>query len=286
MTNAENESISGTGIEVPVVTDPIPSQPAPGADEQKPIPTEAEDTSEEVAETTEQQEAKKQSKFQRRLDRQKSARVAAETETRLLREQLAKLEAKPAAEASGEPLRDQFDTLEDYTKALALYAGDQAAQKAIKADREARQSQETRARASAGDEKITKDWSERETAFQAVTKDYSEVVQGFIDDGEVSALSEMARRAILESDVGPQVLHHLATNPEDAERITELSPARQVAELGKLELKMTPAKRGSNAPAPIKSVASGRSAAQGYSENMSDSQYREWRKSQGARWAR
>ena len=88
MTNEGNESISGTGIEVPAVTDPIPSQPAPGADEQKPIPTEAEDTSE-VAETTEQQEAKKQSKFQRRLDRQKSARVAAETETRLLREQLA-----------------------------------------------------------------------------------------------------------------------------------------------------------------------------------------------------
>ena len=107
MTNAENESISGTGIEIPEVTDPILPQPAPGADEQKPKPTEGDDASEVVeAETTEQQEAKKQSKFQRRLDRQKSARVAAETETRLLREQLAKLEAKPAAEASGEPLRE------------------------------------------------------------------------------------------------------------------------------------------------------------------------------------
>lgn len=260
----------------------ISLEPAPGAEEQKPTPT----ASEEPAETAEQQEEKKQSKFQRRLERQKTARIAAETEVRLLREQLAGLKQSAPAVAA-EPQRDQFETPEEYHAAIAAHVAKQVTSDELKTEREARQAQETKARQSAGEEAIAKSWNEREAAFNVEAKDYKEVVAAFIEDGEVSALPEITRRAILESDVGPQLLYHLAKNTEDAERIAELSPARQVAEIGKLETKLSPvAKKVSNAPAPIKTVPQGRSAVQGYSDNMSNEEFRAWSKANGAKWAR
>lgn len=284
---AQSENISGTGIEVPDVKDPI--QPDPGSEDQKPIPAATDDTAEPAAETTEQQEAHKQSKFQRRLDRQKSARVAAETEARLLREQVAKLEAQQTPKQdTGEPKREQFEDYETYLRAVAKYDAAAEADKRIKSDREERQGREKQAQAAVDHDKTAKAWSERETAFQSEKKDYTETVTSFLNEDEFGSLSESARRGIVESDLGPQLLYHLAKHPEDAERIAELSPTRQIAELGKLEAKLgsPPAKKASNAPEPPNPVKGGANAAQGYRENMTDAEYKNWRKSQGARWAR
>jgi hypothetical protein len=287
-----NERIVTGEVGDAVVGAPIP--PAPAADDQKAIPAAADETTAEpAAETTEQQEAKKQSKFQRRLDRQKTARVAAETEARLLRERNAQLEAQlkpqPSKDDGAEPKREDFPDYETYLRAVAKYDAAQETSKTLKAERDERSRREEASRATATQDQVAKDWSEREKAFQAATKDYIEVVTPYVEE-DLSSLSDGARRAIVESEVGPQVLHHLATHPDEHERISELSPVRQVAELGKLEAKMAPAPKktatASNAPAPITTTKGGRSAPNGYSENMTDAEYREWRKSQGARWAR
>lgn len=233
-----------------------PNLPAPGADDQKPTPPAGDETTAQPAtETTEQQEARKQSKFQRRLERQKTARIEAETEARLLREQLAKLEAqKQPNQEAGEPKRDAYENLEDYLSAVAEYKAGQIVEKKLKAEREARQGEASKEREHAGEARIAKEWQERETAFQAAAKDYQQVVKSYIED-EVGQLSEVARRAILESEVGPQLLYHLAKHADDAESIADLSPVRQVAELGKLEMKLSPAARkASSAPAPITPV--------------------------------
>lgn len=284
----ENEGVleSGTGIVEPVVTDTIQPDPQPAspADDQKGKPPEGEAPPEE---TTEQQEARKQSKFQRRLDRQKSARVAAETELRITKERLASLEAQSRpVQADAAPKRDDFESLETYLEAVAAHKATQIVEGKLKTEREERQAQESKTRQNVGEAKVAQAWQEREINFQAATKDYQEAVQSYIED-EINALSDVARRAILESDVGPQVLYHLAKNPDEAERIADLSPARQVAELGKLEIKMPAVQRKtSEAPAPINPVRGGRSAPNGYSENMSDAEYHAWRKSNGAKWAR
>lgn len=247
------------GITSTAEADVIPvstTQPAPGADDQKPIPPAGDENAAEPAtETTEQQEARKQSKFQRRLERQKNARIAAETETRLLREQIAKLEAqKQPSQEAVEPKRDDFENLEDYLRAISKYEAEQVTKKELKAEREARQGEASRTRENAGEARIAKEWQERETAFMAATKGYQETVTAYIED-EVGQLSDVARRSILESEVGPNLLHYLAKNPDEAERIAELSPVRQVAELGKLETKLSPAARkASSAPAPITPV--------------------------------
>lgn len=69
-------------------------------------------------------------------------------------------------------------------------------------------------------------------------------------------ISPVVAEAILDSDIGTKLAIHLTTNPDDASRIANLSPARQAAEIGKLEAKLSTAasKRPSNAPSPISPV--------------------------------
>ncbi len=51
-------------------------------------------------------------------------------------------------------------------------------------------------------------------------------------------VSDDVRDAILESDVGPQILYHFAEHPEDAERLGKLSVGGALRELGRLEAKL------------------------------------------------
>ncbi len=272
---------------VPVAVVEATTQPAPGADVQKPTPPEGEAPPENAAETTEQQEARKQSKFQRRLDRQKAARVAAETEARILRERIQQLEAqgKPAPQDTGEPKEGDFPDYTSYMRALTKWEAKQVVEAERKASREAQQGQDRKRVESAGTQKIAEAWAESEKTFQAAHKDYADVVGEFMDDdGGMQSFSREARLAIAE--LGPAVLYHLATNAEVADRIADLSPMRQVAELGKLESTVSqPAKRTTNAPPPASTVKGGKTVTQDLAK-MSQAEYEAYRKSQGASWAR
>lgn len=269
-------------------------QPAPAAEDQKATqPSEGDEPSGQQ-ETPEQQEAKKQSKFQRRLERQKTARIAAETEARILREQLAELraqsqgtQAKPADD--GEPKPENFADFNEYTRALARFEAKQLLKAEKEAQAKAQQGKQQQDEQHAGTEKVVKAWTEREKSFQAQAKDYEAVVAPFADE-ELQSLSKQARMAIVESDAGPQLLYELAKlaedNPQEFGRIAGLSPVRQIAELGKLEVKLSqPVKKTTNAPAPAAVTTGGRTATKDI-EKMSQAEYEAFRKSQGARWAR
>ena len=57
-------------------------------------------------------------------------------------------------------------------------------------------------------------------------------------------------RAIQASDIGPDVLYHLGSNPKDAARISRLDPILQAREIGKIEAQLgaaPPVKKTSNA---------------------------------------
>jgi len=270
--------------------------PAPAADDQKADAAQAEGQPEgeakeaqdsEKSDETEQQQEQKKSRFQRRLERQKEGRIRAETEARMLREQLAALNGrKEQPQDAGEPKRESFDDYESYIEAKATYNAKLAARAEIEAERQQAKQQGERERSNASQEKIAQRWTTVEQEFSKTHKDYEAVVTPFVED-DLGTFSEVARLAIVESDLGPQVLYHLANNPEDADRLANLSPTQQVKELGRLELKLSiPAKDKSKAPSPPSHERGNRNAAHGYSDNMSDAEYREWRKTQGARWAR
>lgn len=84
-----------------------------------------------------------------------------------------------------------------------------------------------------------------------------EDAEGF-DLGKFNKLpiSRAMAEAIVDSDQSVKLTVHLVAHPEEASRIAALSPARQAAELGKLEAKLSAptVKKPSNAPAPITPV--------------------------------
>lgn len=252
------------------------SDPAPPADDKKP---------EEVTETPEQQEQKRQSRRARARERAAAELAAAQTEARLLREQLARLDRPTSPESSGEPKREDFPDDWTFLEKRTEWIADQKVEQRLKAEREAREASERQTKAKTQQEQVAQEWEKREREFRAKTPDYVDVVTPFVER-EIGAFADPARQAIIES--GPQVLHYLATHPDEVERISALPQLRQASEIFKLEdaVNKPAPKRVSKAPDPITPLPQGRSAPNGYSDNMTDSEYREWRKSQGARWAR
>ena len=90
-----------------------------------------------------------------------------------------------------------------------------------------------------------------------------EDARGKYDDFEQVAynpklsVTEVMAQTIQTSDIGPDLIYHLGSNPKEAERISRLPPVLQAKEIGKLEAKLVsnpPTKRTSTAPAPIAPV--------------------------------
>ena len=73
-------------------------------------------------------------------------------------------------------------------------------------------------------------------------------------------------QSIQSSDVGPDLLYWLGTNPKEADRISRLNPILQAKEIGKIEAGLAsnpPVKKTSTAPAPIAPVTA---RSTGYSQ--------------------
>jgi len=237
--------------------------PAAVADDTKTEPPEGEVKAEGegAQETPEQQEAKKHSKYQRR--RQKTARIAAETEARLLREENDRLKAEraPKPQDTGEPKQSDFDDYNEYVRALAKYEAKQEASAALKSEREANAGKEKQGKQQEATQKIADSWIKREAEFKVATPDYEETVTDFVEN-DLRHFSDMSRRALVESDVGPQLLHYLATHKMQK-----------------------PAKKASNAPPPPNPVKGGASGSKDPAK-MSVDEYKAFMKANGSRYVR
>lgn len=169
--------------------------------------------------------------------------------------------------SDGMPKRDQFVTDEAWLDARDGYRD---------AQREAKQAQE-------------RQHHEHVMLTDKTEKMYKEAekLQGFdreaFDDLQ---LTPHIARALIESDMAPQLMHHLTTNPDEVERIAAFSPARQGVELGKLEAKLSAAPvKTSKAPPPISPIG-GAKANTGDLSKASMDDYIAMRKKQGAAWSR
>lgn len=81
-------------------------------------------------------------------------------------------------------------------------------------------------------------------------------------------LTRPIAETLMESSIAPQLMAYMSANPEEVERIAGLSPARQMAELGRLEARLEanpqPVKRVSSAPAPLNPIKGKAAAAPTY----------------------
>ena len=126
-----------------------------------------------------------------------------------------------------------------------------------------RDKQEAEKKVAAERELTHKAWADRVNAAKADLPDFEDMVTS----SEV-AVSNEVRDAIMESDVGPQVLYHLAENPEFAEKLSKMSTITALREIGKLEArfeKQEPEKKAvatkSRASAPINPIRGGGNAS-------------------------
>jgi len=157
-----------------------------------------------------------------------------------LEERLAK--AEPARPTDpGMPTIDKFDNFDEYVTAKAEYIASQTLSK-----HEERQAAE---KAKAAQEQTVEGWNKRVAA--ADIPDFHDVVAA----SDVPMTSIM-QQAIMESENGPKLAYHLATNPADAERIAGMTPIGAVRALTLIEEGLKKPVAVSKATPPITPVGS------------------------------
>ena len=234
-------------------------------------PSEAEQSEPEVeAEQSEPEatdEKKQNPKLERRFSTLSKARDQAKAEAQKEREARETLEArvkeleggaKPEAKspADAKPKPEQFTDAFEYAEALAEYSAEAALANRDKQDAEKR--------AAVEQAKLIKSWETRLKATKAEIPDFAEMVES-----STVTVSDPIRDAILESDIGPRILYHLAENEDFALKLNEMPLITAIREIGKLEARLEkPAESAqsvqsvtrSKAPAPISPI---RGAASG-----------------------
>lgn len=104
-------------------------------------------------------------------------------------------------------------------------------------------------------------------------------------DEAVINFTPVIAQTLMESEISEKLMAHLITHQEELQRIKALSPARQAAEIGKLETRLANVAKPPRTPAPIEPVGGGQSPTKSLS-NMSPQEYYEARLKQRPHWAR
>lgn len=183
-------------------------------------------------------------------EREFNKRKAAERRAVELEERISRLEksghapeGKPESKDDGMPKQEDFKTVGEYADAVIEY-------KLEKRDRE-RQEKAAKSAQETEQARIEREFATRQEAVKKEFPDYAEV----LERSEIN-LPKAAMQYVVESELGPRLAYHLAKNPQEADRIAQLSPIRAIAELGKLEDRLTkPAKQEAKVEAPVVSKA-------------------------------
>jgi hypothetical protein len=212
------------------------------------------------------EERKQNPKLEKRFSEITKQREQARQEAAQEREARQKLEAELAAfkqrqqpqqvkAADEKPQPSQFTDAFEYAEALADWSAEQALVRRDKEDLE-RRADEAR-------QKVISTWAQKVAAAKADIPDFDDMVAS-----SGVSVSDPIRDAILESDVGPQILYHLAKEDDLAQKIASMSPFAALREIGKLEArfeKQTETKPSnpvgkSKAPPPISPIRNAGSA--------------------------
>ena len=243
--------------ESPADTEAVEETPEPVAEEEQSEPKEAEKEANQEGER--KQNPKLEKRFSEITKQREEARQEAQRERQArvdLEQRLAALEQQRQPQQQSyvdqEPQPSQFADAFEYAKALAEFSTEKAL---AERDRQVAQAREQEAQ-----QKIIQSWAQKVQDAKAELPDFDDLVAS----SDV-VVNNAVRDAILESDVGPRILYHLAENNDLAKKIASLSPNAALREIGKLEAKFeakpeakqtAPVVR-SKAPAPIQPIRGG-----------------------------
>ena len=158
-------------------------------------------------------------------------------------------------EQDPEPQPEQFNDVKEYAKALKEWTADDTKRTESK-----RQQEESVAKKQ---QEQAKNWSDRWANAEKTIPDFKDVMSS-----TPVMVSDEAKTALMDSDVGPEICHYLAKNPEEVEKMNGMSVAKMLKFIGKLEDKVevktetkqtSPKASISQAPAPISPLKGGSS---------------------------
>jgi chromosome segregation ATPase len=244
----------GLAEEAPPTVAEEPSEPVQEAESQ------SEPKAEEEAKATE----KSKDKLEKRFSKISRQRDEANTRAEQLEARLRELEAKAnpqtiaqTANVDDKPKADQFNDAFEYAEALAEWSAEKALKDRDIADQQ-RKAEEER-------NKVAESWNKKVSKAKEAIPDFNKVVSK-----SSVVVSDAIRDAILESDVGPQILYHLASDDDFAQSIASMPAIKALKEIGRLEARYEgeqekPEKKAktvatSKAPAPISPLKGGKSA--------------------------
>lgn len=266
------DTFEAPAIETPATAQVVPPSEAPV----EPVEEEKQVETPEVPEFTRKQHEKAiqeaKAKVERKFEREYRSKLEAENQA--LRQQ-----NQPKVETSGKPERQAYaGDDERFIEDLTSWKAKQEIDKTL-FEREQRHTQSENQRSF---DKIKDDYEKRAEEVRKSTPDYDDLVRN-----EDLHINQAMAEAIALSEQGPKIALYLGRNPEESYRISRLHPSSAAYELGKLESKLAsvPAKKISNAPAPITSVGSSKSYIVDL-EKASQADFEKAMKKSGSRYVR
>jgi hypothetical protein len=146
--------------------------------------------------------------------------------------------------SDSEPKRENFESYEDWHKALNDYHVDRKFEAKMR-EFEQKRTQETQ---QAQQVRQQQEWTAKLNEASSKYDDWDVIAES--DAPVTGAMSA----AIMESDKGPDIAYYLAKHPAEAARIAALSPVSQAREIGKIETTLSRPVKTSSAPDPIRPV--------------------------------
>jgi hypothetical protein len=246
------EETAAETVDAPVEENPD-SEPATEESSSEP-------KAEDEAEEAEKPKDKLEKRFSKVTKRAQEAEAKAEQLESRLRELEAKANPQPIAQTANvddKPQASQFNDAFEYAEALAEWS----AEKALR-DRDIVEAQR---KADEERNKVIENWNQKVAKAKSSMPDFDEIVAS-----STTVVSDAVRDAIIESDVGAQILYHLASDDEYAESLSKMPAIKALKEIGRLEARFEAEQEKpevkaktvtqSKAPAPISPLKGGKSA--------------------------
>lgn len=184
-------------------------------------------------------------------------------------------------QAAPKPKLEQYSDLEQYTEAAAKYEAERLFREQMtlqqRAYGEAQQRHQEMVQQQQAQQRYQQVLSQK---LDAATKKFPDFLDVVTSEELPGIQGTPAFSAILESDLGAEVMYYLGKNPSRAHQIVALSPIGQAREIGRIEAALQSGKIVSSAPPPPDTVGSGKGGAGRDPAKMSYDEFVAYRRKQ------
>lgn len=233
-------------------------------------------------ETQDDKPKKKRGGFKRRIDKLNARISEYERELARLREgstQKAKEEPKAKSTDDGQPDPDDFESIAEYTRAVAKWTIDQ--------ETKTRQAEESKQKAQAEYETLVREHNKRLDKYAKENPALKESIQSALEVlGEDYALNPVLEKEMLLSEFSHLILEEFANDVDNLDRVNSLSDTQIAREIGKLEAKFSlsltnkqqETKKITKTAPPLKTLGNKSTGASTKSpDEMDFDEYKKWR---------